>query len=86
MLDKASYWSTITKNAFLADGYLDLCAQLYAPNAAVHVSAPVGDLSGTDAMAQSLWQPLLAATSAPASHASSCFSSSSSSGSSRAAV
>lgn len=61
MLDKASYWSKITKNAFLADGYLDLCAQLYAPDAAVHVSAPVGALSGTEAMARSLWQPLLSA-------------------------
>ena len=50
MLDKRSYWEAISAHAALADGGIGrLAAALYAPDAALHLSAPMGSVSGLDA-------------------------------------
>jgi predicted ester cyclase len=47
MIGKSGYWQTISAHAVLADGGLQrLATALYAPDVKMHVSAPVGSVTG----------------------------------------
>ncbi len=50
MLDKRQYWQAASAHAGMADGGLRrLAAMVYAPDAKIHMSAPVGEIIGIDA-------------------------------------
>jgi predicted ester cyclase len=61
MLDKRSYWSIIDNNRHLAQSSLALSETLYASDAAIHISRPVGDLAGAHGLIDGLWKPMITA-------------------------
>ena len=61
MLGKQEYVSAIRKHADLASGHVSLMESLYSDDIIANVSAPVGTLTGQQALHDGLWAPLLSA-------------------------
>lgn len=61
MFQKAQYWAAISDHSDLASGHRRLGEALSHEAIQFHASAPVGSLSGIEAVERQFWQPLLAA-------------------------
>jgi predicted ester cyclase len=60
-VEKSAYWQMINDHRFLADGHGPLSTRLFVTEAAMHVSDPVGAMTGIDEINARLWRPLLSA-------------------------